>query len=196
MIKVKVKNIGLDSLTGGPILMLTDVENENHIYPIWIGVAEAEGIILGTSKIETPRPLTYDLVKNIIESLKATVEKVAVVDYKDGAYIAEIVLRKENGEEIAIDSRPSDAINIALRFDAPIYLDENVVKKVDIKDIKEDKAEIEEKENVEDIQTVEELNKLTQPEKDEELEKFRKMLENIKPEDFAIKPEENNKKEG
>ncbi|RMD46737.1 MAG: bifunctional nuclease family protein, partial [Aquificota bacterium] len=170
------------------------IENENHIYPIWIGVAEAEGIILGTSKIETPRPLTYDLIKNIIESLKATVEKVAVIDYKNGAYIAEIILKKENGEEIAIDSRPSDAINIALRFDAPIYLDENVVKKVDIKDIKEDKAETEEKENIQT--TVEEMDKLTQPEKDEELEKFRKMLENIKPEDFAIKPEKNNKKEG
>ncbi len=199
MKEVKVRNIGLDSITGSPILMLAEVENEDFIYPIWIGIAEAEGIILAQSNVETPRPLTYDLVKNIIETLGATVERVAIVDYKNGAYIAELVLRKENGEEVVIDSRPSDAINIALRFGAPIFLDENVVKKVNIKEIKEElknKNHNELEEEKEEIETVEELNKIAQPETDEELEKFRQMLENLKPEDFAKKPEEKNKKEG
>ncbi len=197
MKEVKVRNIGLDSITGSPILMLSEVDNEDFIYPIWIGVAEAEGIILAQSDVETPRPLTYDLIKNIIEALGATVERVAIVDYRNGAYIAELILRKENGEEIVIDARPSDAINIALRFGAPIFLDENVVKKVNIKDIKEElkdtKEEVEEE--TEEIKTVEELNKITEPETDEELEKFRQMLENLRPEDFAKKPEENKKEE-
>ncbi len=199
MKEVKVRNIGLDSITGSPILMLAEVENEDFIYPIWIGIAEAEGIILAQSNVETPRPLTYDLVKNIIETLGATVERVAIVDYKNGAYIAELVLKKENGEEVVIDSRPSDAINIAIRFGAPIFLDENVVKKVNIKEIKEElknKNHNELEEEKEEIETVEELNKITEPETDEELEKFRQMLENLKPEDFAKKPEEKNKKEG
>ena len=199
MIQVKVRNIGIDSLTGAPILMLADVNNEDDIYPIWIGVSEAEGIILKQSGVETPRPLTYDLMKNIIEELGARVKQVAIVDKRDNAYIAEVILEKD-GEEIVIDSRPSDAINLALRFDAPIFLDENVVKKVNLQEIKEELKRQEEeakKENEEEIQTVEELDKEVgdvdikrEPEVDEELEQFRKMLEHIKPEDFALKPEE------
>ncbi len=197
MIQVKVRNIGIDSLTGAPILMLADVNNEDDIYPIWIGVSEAEGIILKQSGVETPRPLTYDLMKNIIEELGARVKQVAIVDKKDNAYIAEVILEKD-GEEIVIDSRPSDAINLALRFEAPIFLDENVVKKVNLQEIKEElKRQEEEAKKEEEIQTVEELDKEVgdidikrEPEVDEELEQFRKLLENIKPEDFALKPEE------
>ena len=185
MIEVKVKNIGLDSITGSPILMLADVNNEDDIYPIWIGISEAEGIIIKQAGITTPRPLTYDLFKNTIEKLGAKVKKVAIVDYKDNAYIAELVLER-NGIEIVIDARPSDAINLALRFNAPIYLNENVVKKVNLKDIKEaiakQQAQVKEDEN---IKTVEDLEKATSDEIDKELEEFRKMLENIKPEDFA-----------
>ncbi|WP_293446353.1 bifunctional nuclease family protein [Persephonella sp.] len=197
MIQVKVRNIGLDSLTGSPIVMLANVQNEDEIFPIWIGISEAEGIILKQSGVETPRPLTYDLVKNIIEALGGVVKHVAIVDKKDNAYIAEIVIEKE-GEELHIDSRPSDAINIALRFDAPIYLEETVVQKVNIKEIMEaskkqepKKAETPEVQEIKDQKT-EVLE--AEPETDKELEEFRKMLENIKPEDFAIKPED--KKEG
>ncbi len=196
MIQVKVKNIGIDSLTGAPILMLADVNNEDDIYPIWIGVSEAEGIILKQSGVETPRPLTYDLLKNIIQELGGTVKQVAIIDKKDNTYIAEIVIEKD-GEEIRIDSRPSDAINIALRFDAPIYLDENVVKKVNLQEIKEELKKAEENKGKEEIKTVEQLDREVgeievnrKPEVDEELEQFRKMLEHIKPEDFALKPEE------
>ncbi|RMD45251.1 MAG: bifunctional nuclease family protein [Aquificota bacterium] len=195
MIEVKVKNIGIDSLTGTPILMLADVNNEDDIYPIWIGVSEAEGIILKQSGVETPRPLTYDLMKNIIEELGGVVKRVAIVDKRDNAYIAEIVIEKD-GEEIVIDSRPSDAINIAIRFGAPIFLDENIVKKVNLQEIKEELKKSEEKQKKEP-ETVEELDKEVgeieinkEPEVDEELEQFRKMLEHIKPEDFALKPEE------
>ena len=191
MIQVKVRNIGLDSITGSPIVMLSNIENEDEIFPIWIGVAEAEGIILSQSGVQTPRPLTYDLMKNIIESLGGQVEHVAITDKKENAYIAEIVINKD-GEELRIDARPSDAINIALRFNAPIYLEEDVVQKVNLKDIqeaseKQENAQIEKMEKPQEVKT--EVIE-AEPEVDKELEEFRKMLENIKPEDFAIKPED------
>ncbi len=195
MIQVKVRNIGLDSLTGSPIVMLANINNEDEIFPIWIGVSEAEGIILKQSGVETPRPLTYDLIKNIIESLGGTVKSIAIIDKKDNAYIAEIIIEKD-GEELHIDSRPSDAINIALRFDAPIYLEETVVQKVNLKEIEEASQKQETKEAAEVLELKEQKTEVleAEPETDKELEEFRKMLENIKPEDFAIKPED--KKEG
>ncbi len=192
MIQVKVKNIGLDSLTGSPILILADVNNEEDVYPIWIGVSEAEGIIIKQSGVETPRPLTYDLMKNIVETLGGNVKKVAIIDHKDNAYIAEIVIEKE-GKEISIDSRPSDAVNIALRFDAPIFLDENVVKKVNIREIKGGNLE---NERTKSVDEPEKYTQDTDVEKDRELEEFRKLLENIRPEDFALKPDDKNKERG
>ncbi len=209
MIEVKVKNIGLDSITGSPIVMLVDVNNEEDIYPIWIGVAEAEGIILQKSDVKTPRPLTYDLLKNIIVQLGGNVKHISITDMKDNAYIAEIVV-EQNGKEIVIDSRPSDAINIALRFNVPIYLNEEVVNKVSVNEIKEAdvnkgetaqaeesyEAEVAEPEaypevkNVEDLETPE-LEK--EPEVDPELEKFREFIENIKPEDFMVDKKEKTK---
>ncbi|WP_029521643.1 bifunctional nuclease family protein [Persephonella sp. KM09-Lau-8] len=194
MIQVRVRNIGLDALTGAPIVMLENIENTDEIYPIWIGVSEAEGIIIKQSGVETPRPLTYDLMKNIIETLGGQVKYVAVIDKKDNAYIAEIVIDKD-GEELHIDARPSDAINIALRFDAPIYLEENVVQKVSLKEIQEAIQKAEAKEKAETEKEVQEVKEtatevVEEPEVDKELEQFRKMLENIKPEDFAIKPED------
>ena len=197
MIEVKVKSIGLDSITGSPVMLLVDKNNENEVYPIWIGVAEAEGILLQQSGVETPRPLTYDLMKNIIETLGGKVKEVRIVDKRDNAYIAEIIIEK-NGLDIVVDSRPSDAVNIALRFGAPIMLNENVVSKVNIQEIKEkikenlEEQKTEEKET-EEIKTVEDLEKFAQEEpaiEDEEIKKFKEMLEHIKPEDFALNPEE------
>lgn len=128
MIEVVVKSIAIDSITGSPILLLADVNNPEDIYPIWIGVAEAEGIVVNQSGFVPPRPLTYDLFKNTIESLGGTVKYVSIVNMVNNAYIAELVI-DQDGKEIVIDARPSDAINLALRFNAPIYLNEEVVKK-------------------------------------------------------------------
>jgi len=194
MIEVKVKNIGLDSITGSPIVILTNVNNEDEIYPIWIGVSEAEGIIIKQSGVEVPRPLTYDLLKNIIEVLDGRVKQVAIIDKKDNTYIAEIILDKD-GQELKIDSRPSDAINIALRFDVPIYLEESVVQKVSLKEIMETSQQsgVQQSEVAEKKEAKTEVAQ-AEPEVDKELEEFKKFLENIKPEDFATKPED--KKEG
>ena len=196
MIEVVVKSIAIDSLTGNPILLLADVNNPDDIYPIWIGVAEAEGIVVNQSGFVPPRPLTYDLFKNTIESLGGKVKHVSIVSMINNAYIAELVI-DQNGKEIIIDARPSDAINLALRFNAPIYLNEEVVKKVNVSQFTQ-QQEKEEKEE-DEIKTVEELaektevNNMNLPDakdigiKDEDLEKFREMLDNIKPEDFLIK---------
>ncbi len=217
MIKVKVRNIGADSFTGSPILLLENIENENQIFPIWIGIPEAEGIIMHQAGIKTPRPMTYDLIKSIIQSLGADVEYVAVVDKKNNIYIAEIVLEDKEGNEIKVDARPSDAINIALRFNVPIYLNENVVQSINIKDIqkmennRDNRAKdiqnilnTEEK-DIRDVKDLEEtVNKLEAQIKsvetkdndiDEELRAFREFLENVKPEDFDIskKKKKNNK---
>ncbi len=184
MVEVKVKAIVVDSITGSPIVLLYDINNPNDIYHIWIGLAEAEGIVIAQSGFNSPRPLTYDLFKNILESLGSVVKEVRIVDFVNNAYIANIIIDKDN-EEIVIDSRPSDAINLALRFNAPIYLNENVVKKVNLEELKISETE-------DSINTVEDLEKQSEIRedktiKDEDLEKFRQMLENIKPEDFMIK---------
>jgi bifunctional DNase/RNase len=193
MIEVNVKSIAIDSITGSPILLLADVNNPTDIYPIWIGVSEAEGIVVNQSGFVPPRPLTYDLFKNTIQALGGTVKHVAIVNMVNNAYIAEIVI-EQNGKEIVIDARPSDAVNLALRFNAPIYINEEVVKKVNIAEYLQNQEE--EKDNISDVEIPE---KETQKEnlklpdtnevgiKDEDLEKFREMLENIKPEDFLIK---------
>jgi bifunctional DNase/RNase len=197
MIEVIVKSIAIDSITGSPILLLADVNNPEDIYPIWIGVAEAEGIVVNQSGFVPPRPLTYDLFKNTIESLGGTVKYVSIVNMVNNAYIAELVI-DQDGKEIVIDARPSDAINLALRFNAPIYLNEEVVKKVNVSQFTQQQKKDEEKEE-DEIKTVEELaqqtevNNLNLPDtkevgiKEEDLEKFREMLDNIKPEDFLIK---------
>ncbi len=184
MVEVKVKGIVIDSITGSPIVLLYDINNPNDIYHIWIGVAEAEGIVISQSGFKPLRPLTYDLFKNVIEALGSVVKEVRIVDFVNNAYIANIILNKE-GKEIVIDSRPSDAINLALRFNAPIFLNENVVKKVNLEDLKVAETE-------DSINTVEDLEKQIEDVenntiKDEDLERFKKMLENIKPEDFMIK---------
>ena len=173
MVKVSVKSIVIDSLTGSPIVLLVDEKNQKDIYPIWIGVAEAEGIVVNQSGFIPPRPLTYDLFKNVIEALNGEVKEVRIIDMVNNAYIANIVIQ-QGDKEIIIDSRPSDAINLALRFNSPIYLNEQVVKKVNVEKLKAQEKD-------EEVQT-EEIGI-----KDEDLEKFREMLENIKPEDFLTK---------
>lgn len=185
MIQVVVKSIAIDNITGSPILLLSNIENEKEIYPIWIGVAEAEGIVINQSGFQPPRPLTYDLFKNTIEALGGSVKAVEIIDIVNNTYIANVII-EQNGNEIFIDARPSDAINLALRFNAPIYLNEEIVKKVNLDDIvnqaknSENSPQIEEKETL--AQQVSKEQYIT----DEDLSKFKEILENIKPEDFLI----------
>jgi len=121
----KIKGLIMDPLTNSPIVILQSLE-KNTLLPIWVGIFEANAIALQIERIDTPRPLTHDLIKNILLQLDANVEKIVVTDLQENTFYAVIHLQM-NGDHITIDSRPSDAIALALRTDAPIYVTEKVI---------------------------------------------------------------------
>ena len=140
---MKVSGIALDPFTNTPIVILKDAANEKTL-PIWIGFMEASSIAMELEKTPRIRPITHDLVKNILEKLKFIVTKIEVTDLRDDTFYARIYLKREN-EEYSLDSRPSDAIAIALRTDSPIFVNEEVIeksKKIEIDEDKEKLAEL------------------------------------------------------
>jgi hypothetical protein len=140
---MKVSGIALDPFTNTPIVILKDTANEKTL-PIWIGFMEASSIAMELEKTPRIRPITHDLLKNLIEKLKFIVTKIEVTDLRDDTFYARIYLKRDN-EEYSLDSRPSDAIAIALRTDSPIYVNEEVIeksKKIEIDEDKEKLAEL------------------------------------------------------
>lgn len=125
MIEMKVMGIALDTRSGSPIVVLHDLENKKAL-PIWIGSAEASAIIRKIEKLAVARPMTHDLVVDVVDKTGYTVDRVEINDVEEETYFATIFLTK-NDEVIEIDSRPSDAIAIAMRSEAPIYVTENVL---------------------------------------------------------------------
>jgi len=117
----------LDPVTNMPIIILSDMEGQ-RILPIWVGFFEANAIALQMENVATPRPMTHDLLKNVISGLNATVKKILVNNLWDNTFYALIYLEM-NGETLAIDSRPSDAIALALRMKSPIFVEEEVIQK-------------------------------------------------------------------
>lgn len=127
LIEMKVKFLTFDSTTNGFVVLLMDLANKTGL-PIWIGPFEANAIAMKLKKIDSQRPMTHDLIHSILKQLDSRVMKVVVNDLKENTYYALIYLNRK-GEEIVIDSRPSDAIAIALAVDAPIFVSENVIEK-------------------------------------------------------------------
>jgi hypothetical protein len=125
-IEMKIRGLMMDPVTNMPIVVLKDVGGD-AILPIWVGVYEANAIALEIEKVTTPRPMTHDLLKNVLTSLDAQVHKVVVSDLKEDTFFAVIWLQSEGGA-ISIDSRPSDALALALRVDCPIFVEEEVLK--------------------------------------------------------------------
>lgn len=158
MLEMQVKGLTLDPLTNMPIVILKDLEGERAL-PIWVGIFEANAIALEMESVPTPRPMTHDLIKNILEGIQATVSRIVVNDLKDNTFYAVIFLSL-NGNEVPIDSRPSDAIALALRVSAPIY----VAKKV-----------------LDEARSID----LSDPELQDDKEKWKEWLENLRPEDFG-----------
>jgi len=159
-VEMKVRGLALDPLSNLPIIILRD-EDEKRSLPIWIGIYEANAIALELEKIETPRPMTHDLIKNILETIEARVQKVVVTDLKENTFYA--VLHLQVGTtEYTVDSRPSDAIALALRAGAPIYVDEEVVRKAKSLEVGKDAEAV----------------------KADDPDRLREWLQNIKPEDF------------
>ncbi|HML17691.1 MAG TPA: bifunctional nuclease family protein [Bryobacteraceae bacterium] len=122
---MKIRGLLMDPVSNMPIVVLKDV-NGTAILPIWVGIYEANAIALEIEKVATPRPMTHDLIRNLLFGLEAGVKKVVVSDLKEDTFYAIIWLEK-NGELISVDSRPSDALAIALRLDCPIYVAETVL---------------------------------------------------------------------
>jgi bifunctional DNase/RNase len=133
-LEMKVKQLALDPLSNMPMIVLRD-EEEKRSLPIWVGLAEANAIALELEKITTARPMTHDLLKNMLETVGARVAKVVVNDLKENTFYAVIHLRLGT-QDLTVDSRPSDAIALALRVDAPIFVDEDVLTKAESVEVK------------------------------------------------------------
>ena len=160
-LEMKVRGLALDPLSNMPIIILKDEEDTRSL-PIWVGIFEANAIALELEKIATPRPMTHDLIKNILETLEARVLKIVVTELKENTFFA--VLHLQIGEtEYTVDSRPSDAIALALRVAAPIYVDEEVVRKA---------------------KSLEVATKDAEPLKTDDPDRIKEWLGSIKPEDF------------
>jgi bifunctional DNase/RNase len=144
-----------------PIIILRDDEDKRSL-PIWIGIPEANAIALELEKVPPPRPMTHDLMKNILETIDARIVKVVVTDLKENTFFAVLHLQVGTAE-YTVDSRPSDAIALALRVAAPIYVDEDVLPKARSAEAgREGEAAV----------------------KADDPEQLREWLQNIKPEDF------------
>jgi uncharacterized protein len=124
-IEMTIKGLMVDPITNMPIIILRDKDGQ-RVLPIWVGVFEANAIALQIENVTTPRPMTHDLLKNVIADLHGRIEKIVVSDLKENTFYALIYLQV-NGEPVAIDARPSDAIALALRAQAPIFVEDRVI---------------------------------------------------------------------
>lgn len=157
MIEMKVMGIALDTRTGSPIVVLHDMYNRKAL-PIWIGSAEASAIIRRIENIEVSRPMTHDLIASIVEKTGGTIDRVEINDVEKETYYAIIYIKDKEGNEVEIDARPSDAIAVAIRVDAPIFVTANVLANGSVScDAAKD---------------------------EEEAQEFRSFIQSIKPSDF------------
>jgi bifunctional DNase/RNase len=159
MQEMSIYGVSFDMVGKQPIVLLK-TQSGNKFLPIWIGSTEASAILMKLQGVETPRPMTHDLLSDTIAQLNAEVSRVTVTDLRENTFIATITVRGEAGE-IEIDARPSDALALAVRVDAPIYVDDKVI---------EDSA-LEFTEDVDDA--------------DDVVERFKEFLDDVTPDDFA-----------
>jgi bifunctional DNase/RNase len=138
-IEMTIKGLMVDPITNTPIVILRDQDGQ-RVLPIWVGIFEANAIALQIENVTTPRPMTHDLLRNVISDLNANVERIVVSDLQDNTFYALIHLTR-NGESLAIDARPSDAIALALRTRAPIFVEESVIDSARTTDLTPDKPD-------------------------------------------------------
>lgn len=155
-VEMKIRGLMMDPITNMPIVVLKDPAGD-AVLPIWVGAYEAQAIALEIEKVATPRPMTHDLIKNVLTGLDSKVHKVVVTELRDDTFFAVIWIERE-GRFISIDSRPSDALAIAMRLDCPIFVEDEVLKSSKLAATVSDKASNEE---------------------------LRKLLENMNDEDFG-----------
>ena len=138
-IEMSIKGLMVDPITNTPIVILRDKEGQK-VLPIWVGIFEANAIALQIENISTPRPMTHDLLRNVIADLKASVQKIVVCDLQENTFYALIYLSLA-GDTVAIDARPSDAIALALRTRAPIFVEDTVIDNAKTVDFSTEKAD-------------------------------------------------------
>ena len=138
-IEMTIKGLMVDPITNMPIVILRDKEGQK-VLPIWVGTYEANAIQLQIENITTPRPMTHDLLRNVIHDLKASVQKIVVCDLQDNTFYALIYLAI-SGDTVAVDARPSDAIALALRTRAPIFVEDTVIDSAKTVDLSSEKAD-------------------------------------------------------
>ncbi|MBI2346157.1 MAG: bifunctional nuclease family protein [Deltaproteobacteria bacterium] len=159
LVEMKVTGLTIDPFTSMPIIILKDLEEKSAL-PIWIGLIEASAIATELERIQLARPMTHDLLKNILDALTVRVGRVAVTDLADNTFYARIYLL-HNGRELEMDARPSDAIALALRTKAPIFVEKRVIEKSRKIDLSKESDEESRK------------------------QKWTEILENLSPEDFG-----------
>jgi hypothetical protein len=125
-VEMQIRGLMIDPLTNMPIVVLKDVASDT-VLPIWVGIFEANAIALELEKTTTPRPMTHDLMRNMARGLNAVVNKVVVSELRDDTFYA-VIWMEQDGETVALDSRPSDAIALALRWDCPIFAHRSVLE--------------------------------------------------------------------
>jgi uncharacterized protein len=155
-VEMKIRGLMMDPVTNMPIVVLKDPSGD-AVLPIWVGIYEANAIALEIEKVATPRPMTHDLIKNVLTGLETRVHKVVVTELRDDTFFA-VIWMERDGHVIGIDSRPSDALAIAMRLDCPIFVDDEVLKSSKLAATISDRASNEE---------------------------LRKLLENMNDEDFG-----------
>jgi bifunctional DNase/RNase len=160
MVEMELVGVRVELPSNTPIVLLREKEGERRLLPIFIGGPEATAIALALDKVETPRPMTHDLVKNLLDDLGARLERVVVTDLNEGTFYAEIHLAGAGGMR-QVSSRPSDAVALAVRAETPIFAEESVLDEV--------------------AYTVNEDDE----EPEEVVEQFREFIDNVNPDDFA-----------
>ena len=158
-IQMTIKGLMIDPITNMPIIILRDQDGQ-RLLPIWVGVFEANAIALQIENVQTPRPMTHDLLRNVISDLEAEVQRIVVCELKENTFYASITVQQD-GSEIEIDSRPSDAIALAVRAEAPIFAAEDVIEESAIEFEGEDVNE------------------------EEIVSEFKQFLEHVTPDEFA-----------
>ncbi len=172
MVEVRLRAVRVDLQSNTPVLLLQEPEGVGRTLPIFIGAPEATAIAFALQGMDTPRPMTHDLIRDLLDALGATVARVIVTELRGSTYYAEIVL-DQGGRELSVSSRPSDAVAVAVRTGSPLFVADELMDAEGILLAVEDEAEEGELEEGDDVTP------------DELVGEFRQFLDTIRPEDFS-----------
>ena len=174
MVEVRLRAVRVDLQSNTPVLLLQESEGLGRTLPIFIGAPEATAIAFALQGMDTPRPMTHDLIRDLLEALGADVVRVVVTELRSSTYYADIV-RLHGGNEVPVSSRPSDAVAVAVRTGAPLYVADDLMDAEGVMlAVDEEEDDEEDEESTEEAGNPEEI-----------VGEFRSFLDSIRPEDFS-----------